>query len=153
MEKIDRIYMEHPFMGSRQITATLWHSGIQVNRKRVQRLMRLMGISSIAPSPNTTKPKVGCHKYPYLFRDLAIEHTNQVWATDITYIPMSKGFMYLVAILDLHSRKVLSAYLPANTMSLGVRLSSSWTGNDHKMLAVGCRLRYRCYDHRCGSSP
>ena len=117
MDKIDRIYMEHPFMGSRQITATLWHSGIEVNRKRVQRLMRLMGISSIAPSPHTTKPKVGHHKYPYLLRDLAIEHPNQVWATDITYIPMSKGFMYLVAILDLHSRKVLSWRI-SNTMTV-----------------------------------
>ena len=114
MDKIDRIYMEHPFMGSRQITATLWHSGIEVNRKRVQ---RLMGISSIAPSPNTTKPKVDHHKYPYLLRDLAIEHPNQVWATDITYIPMSKGFMYLVAILDLHSRKVLSWRI-SNTMTV-----------------------------------
>ncbi len=123
MEKIDRIYMEHPSMGSRQITATLLRSSVPVNRKRVQRLMRLMEIASIAPSPFTSQPIVGHKKYPYLLRDLTIEHRNQVWATDITYIPMSKGFMYLVAILDLYSRKVLSWRI-SNTMTVDFCLSA-----------------------------
>ena len=82
--------------------------GHKINRKRVQRLMRLMGIEAIYPKPNTSRPHPEHKIYPYLLRDLTIDRPNQVWATDITYVPMARGFMYLVAIMDWHSRKILS---------------------------------------------
>ena len=81
---------------------------MQVNRKRVQRLMRLMGIQALYPGTETTRPNAAHKVYPYLLRDLEIERANQVWCTNLTYLPMRKGFMYLVAIMDWHSRKVLS---------------------------------------------
>lgn len=107
-KEIDKIHMKFPFMGSRSIRDQLKLKGHAVNRKRVQRLMREMGIRSLAPSPNTSKPGKGHKIYPYLLKNLTIDHSNQVWATDITYIPMPKGFLYLVAVIDWYSRKVLS---------------------------------------------
>jgi putative transposase len=89
--------------------------GYKINRKRVQRLMRLMGLKAIYPKPRTSRPHPDHKIYPYLLRDLSIDGANQVWAADITYIPMSRGFMYLVAVMDWHSRKVLSWRL-SNTM-------------------------------------
>lgn len=116
MEEIDRLYLAHPENGSRLMTSVLRRKGHQVNRKRVQRLMQLMGIRSLAPQPSTTKPHPAHPKYPYLLRNLRIDHPNQVWAADITYIPFKKGFLYLVAIMDWHSRKVLS-WRVSNTMT------------------------------------
>jgi putative transposase len=108
MRKIDELYLENPSSGSRTIRRQLKRQGMIVSRKRIQRLMRLMGIEAVYPKPNTSRPHPQHKVYPYLLRDLTINRPNQVWATDITYIPMDRGFMYLVAIMDWHSRKVLS---------------------------------------------
>ncbi len=109
MRKIDVLYLRHPFKGSRRLRDDLWDDyGLQVSRKRVQRLMRLMGIHALYPGARTTRPNLSHKVYPYLLRDIEIKNVNQVWCTDITYIPMRKGFLYLVAIMDWHSRKVLS---------------------------------------------
>jgi putative transposase len=108
MRKIDELYLQNPSSGSRTIVRQLDRQGITVNRKKVQRLMRLMGIEAVYPKPRTSRPHPDHKVYPYLLRGLTINRPNQVWATDITYIPMAKGFMFLVAIMDWHSRKVLS---------------------------------------------
>ena len=113
--RIDEIYLEHPFMGSRQIARTLGRRGVLVNRKRVQRLMRAMGLQAIVPGPHTSIPHAGHKKYPYLLRGLDVNRPNQVWASDITYIPMARGFLFLVAIMDWYSRRVLSWRL-SNTL-------------------------------------
>ena len=116
MRLIDEIYLAHPENGQRMMVRTLKRRGIFVNRKRVRRLMRLMGIRSLSPQPTTTVPNQAHPVYPYLLRDLTIDHPNHVWAVDITYVPFKKGFWYLVAIMDWHSRKVLSWRL-SNTMT------------------------------------
>jgi putative transposase len=108
MRLIDEIHLEFPFFGSRRIRGELEDRGHRVNRKRVQRLMRLMGLEALYPKPTTTKPAKGHKIYPYRLKGLTIDRPNQVWAADLCYIPMAKGFMYLVAIMDWHSRKVLS---------------------------------------------
>lgn len=118
MRRIDELHLEHPFYGSRSMARELGKEGAPVNRKRVQRLMRQMGIESSAPKPNTSKPGVEHPVYPYLLRGLRIERPNQVWAADITYIPMRRGFAYLVAIIDWHTRRVL-AWRLSNTMEAG----------------------------------
>ena len=115
MRLIDEEYTRHPFYGSRKLRDYLRHQGYSVNRKRIQRLMRIMGLVSVAPKPNTSKRNKKHKIYPYLLRDLVIDKSNQVWCTDITYIRMQGGFVYLVAIMDWHSRKVLSWEL-SNTM-------------------------------------
>jgi putative transposase len=116
MERIDRLYLAHPENGSRMMVRVLARQGVSVNRKRVQRLMNLMGIRSLAPQRRTTVANKEHVKYPYLLRGLAIDQPNQVWCADITYVPFKKGFLYLVAIMDWHSRKVLTWRL-ANTMT------------------------------------
>ena len=108
MALIDRQYLKTPFYGSRRMTAWLRAQGYAVNRKRVQRLMRLMGTEAIYQRPNTSKPSVEHKVYPYLLRSLEISRANQVWAADITYLPMARGFVYLVAIMDWYSRYVLA---------------------------------------------
>ena len=115
MRQIDEIHLEYPFYGSRTIARELRGKGYRANRKRVQRLMRLMGLESVAPKPNTSKPNEEHPVYPYLLRGLTINRPNQVWAADITYIPLARGFAYLVAVMDWHSRRVLSWRL-SNTM-------------------------------------
>ena len=115
MRRIDEMHLKRPFYGSRRIRDWLQDEGHDVNRKRVQRLMRQMGITALYPKRCTSKPGKGHKIYPYLLRNLVIDRPNQVWATDITYIPMAKGFVYLVAIMDWHSRRVLSWRL-SNTM-------------------------------------
>jgi putative transposase len=115
MRLIDEEFMRHPFLGSRKMTEYLCRQGHQVNRKRIQRLMRLMGLEAVYPKPRTSKAHPEHKKYPYLLRDLRIIRPDQVWATDITYIPMRRGFLYLVAIMDWFSRYVL-AWRLANTM-------------------------------------
>lgn len=100
MNLIDEEYTRHPFYGSRKITRYLWEGGYAVNRKRTQRLMNLMGLEAICPGPNTSKRRQEHKVYPYLLRGLEITRPNQVWATDITYIRLLGGFLYLVAILD-----------------------------------------------------
>ncbi|MDA8373811.1 MAG: IS3 family transposase [Actinomycetota bacterium] len=114
---IDRIWTDHPAFGSRKITQMLRRQGgVPANRKRVRRLMGLMGIASLAPGPRTTRANPAHIKYSYLLREVVVDHPNQAWAADITYIPHVKGFMYLVAIIDWNSLKVLSWRL-SNTMS------------------------------------
>lgn len=109
MRLIDELHLRFPYKGSRRMKDDLWDEhGIQVNRKRVQRLMRLMGIQALHPGAKTTRKHPQHRVYPYLLKGLAIHRPNQVWATDITYIPLRKGFLYLVAIIDWYSRKVLS---------------------------------------------
>ena len=109
MRKLDELHLRRPFKGSRRLRDDLWDNyGLQVNRKRIQRLMRLMDIRALHPGAKTTRPNPQHKVYPYLLRELEINRINQVWCTDLTYIPMRKGFLYLVAIMDWHSRKVLS---------------------------------------------
>ena len=106
--KLDEIYTEHPFYGSRRMMHCLRRQGYCVNRKRIQRLMRLMGIEAIYPKPNLSKPHSEHRIYPYLLRGVAIKRANQVWSTDITYVRLQGGFAYLVAVIDWYSRYVLS---------------------------------------------
>ena len=115
MKLIDRCHMELPFYGSRRIVDWLGDEGYLVNRKRVQRLMRTMGIVAVYPKKNLSRANQAHRVYPYLLRNLNIDRPNQVWATDITYLPMARGFVYLVAVIDWYSRRVLSWRL-SNTL-------------------------------------
>ncbi len=115
MRRIDELHLELPFYGSRRMTFQLNEEGRGVNRKRVQRLMRVMGIEALVPRPGTSQAAPGNKIYPYLLRGVAITEPNQVWACDITYIPMATGHLYLVAIIDWASRAVL-AWRLSNTM-------------------------------------
>lgn len=109
MRLLDELHLKHPFKGSRRLRDDLWDEhGIHINRKAVQRLMRLMDIHAIYPSKKTTVPNKTHKVYPYLLKGVTIDRINQAWCTDITYIPMRKGFLYLVAIMDWYSRKILS---------------------------------------------
>ena len=108
MRRIDEHYLRKPVLGSRRMMIWLRREGTKVNRKRVQRLMRLMGLEAIYPKPRTTIPGAGHKIYPYLLRGVDIVRPNQVWSTDITYVPMRRGFLYLTAVLDWFSRFVLS---------------------------------------------
>src|SRR4051812_50217856 len=108
MRRMDELYMASSFYGSRLMVAVLRRDGWTVNRKRVRRLMRVMGLAAIYQKPNTSKGHPAHKVYPYLLRDLVIERPNQVWCADITYIPMAKGFVYLVAVMDWFSRRVLA---------------------------------------------
>jgi putative transposase len=115
MRLIDEQYMQTPTSGSRSMRNYLDRCGHIVNRKRIQRLMRLMGLEAIYPKPKTSRPHPQHKVYPYLLRNLTIDRPNQVWAADITYVPMAHGSMYLVAVMDWYSRKVLSFRL-SNTL-------------------------------------
>lgn len=108
MKQIDKLHMEFPFAGSRMLRRLLAFNGSKVGRRHVKTLMRRMGIEALYRRPRTTKPEPGHKIYPYLLRGLAITRPNQVWAMDITYIPMAKGFVYLAVVLDWFSRRVLS---------------------------------------------
>jgi putative transposase len=108
MRRMDELYLTSPFYGSRRMVAVLRREGLIVNRKRVRRLMRLMGLEAIYQKPNTSQGHPDHKVYPYLLRGLSIEQPNQVWCADITYIPMARGFVYLVAVMDWFSRRVLS---------------------------------------------
>ena len=108
MRRIDELHLEFPFAGSRMLRDLLRQEGVRIGRQHVATLMKKMAIEAIYRRPNTSKPAPGHKIYPYLLRKLAIARPNQVWATDISYIPMAKGFVYLVAIVDWFSRKVLA---------------------------------------------
>jgi putative transposase len=116
MRLLDREYTAHPFSGSRKLTRWLVQQGEAVNRKRVQRLMRLMGLEAIYPKPRLSVGGRGHRIYPYLLRDVRIERVDQAWSTDITYVPLARGFMYLAAVIDWHSRYVL-AWRLSNTLA------------------------------------
>ena len=115
MRLIDEQYLKTPHFGSRSMCTYLRRKGYTINRKRVRRLMRTMGLEAVYPRPRTSQPGEGHKVYPYLLKELNINRPNQVWGTDITYIPLERGFMYLVAIMDWHSRRVL-AWRLSNTM-------------------------------------
>jgi putative transposase len=132
MTKIDREYTARPFRGSRGMTAWLRREGHEVNRKRVQRLMRLMGLEALYPKRRLSVGGAGHKVYPYLLRGVTIERVNQVWSTDITYIPMPNGFMYLMAVMDWYSRYVLSWRL-SNTLDVGFCLEAL-----EEALSQGC---------------
>jgi len=115
MRRIDELYLKYPFYGSRQMVRQLRHDGLCVGRHRVRRLMQLMGLAAIYQAPRTSAPHPAHRVYPYLLRGLSIDRPNQVWCADITYIPVSRGFLYLVAIMDWATRHVL-AWRLSNTM-------------------------------------
>jgi len=108
MRKIDELHLNHPFAGSRMLRDLLRQQGIDVGRLHVKTLMKKMGIEAIYRRPNTSKPAPGHRIYPYLLRDIAVTRPNQVWAMDISYIPMARGFVYLAAVVDWFSRRILS---------------------------------------------
>lgn len=116
MRRIDRLFTDHPMYGSRRMQVMLAREGTPVGRRRIRRLMRRMGLWAVGPRRNTSRPHPAHPVYPYLLRGLKIERPNHVWATDITYIPMAKGFLYLVAILDWATRRVL-AWRLSNTLA------------------------------------
>lgn len=118
LQLLDEEYTRHPFYGTRRMTKYLCGSGYAVNRKRVQRLMQKLGLAGMAPGPDTSKAHPQHKIYPYLLRGVEIISPNQVWSTDITYVRLPRGFVYLVAIIDWYSRKVLSWRL-SNTMDAG----------------------------------
>jgi len=118
MRLIDRVYTKYPFYGSPRITEELKRQGQWVNEKRVARLMRVMGLQATLPGPHTSKPHPEHEVYPYLLKCLQVRAPNEVWAADITYIPLVVGFMYLVAIMDWYSRYVL-AWEISNTLEAG----------------------------------
>jgi putative transposase len=115
MRLLDEEYTARPFLGSRRLTRWLIEQGEAVNRKRVQRLLRLMGLEAIYPKPRLSAAGRGHRIYPYLLRHVSIERPDQVWSTDITYVPLARGFMYLAAIIDWYSRYVL-AWRLSNTL-------------------------------------
>lgn len=132
MRLIDEQYIKTPFYGSRKMTALLKRNGHQINRKRVQGLMQQMGLEAIYPKPNLSKPN-SCHKiYPYLLRGVKIDRPNQVWATDITYIRLYHGWLYLVAIMDWFSRYVVS-WQTSTSLEVDFCLSAL-----DKALELGC---------------
>ena len=108
MRRLDELHLNYPFAGSRMLRGLLWQQGLEVGRRHIKTLMRRMGIEAIYRKPNTSKPAPGHRIYPYLLRDMAVTRPNQVWAMDITYIPMARGFIYLAAVVDWFSRRVLA---------------------------------------------
>ena len=123
MELIDKVFTDRPYYGSRRMTVTLLKMGQPVNRKRIVRLMRQMGLEAIYPKRNLSKSDEKHKKYPYLLRDVAVTYPDQVWSTDITYIPVRGGYLYLTAIIDWCSRFVLSWRL-SNTMDVSFCLEA-----------------------------
>ena len=123
MRRIDELFTAWPFLGSRRMAAMLRAEGRRINRKQVQRLMRRMGVAALGPKPRTTKPAPGHKIFQYLLRNMAIDRPNQVWAADITYIPIGRGFLYLVAVIDWASRAVL-AWRLSNTMDVSFCVSA-----------------------------
>lgn len=123
MRKIDELFLAHPFLGARRIAIMLREDGHTMNRKRVKRLMAVMGLQALGPKPKTSKKAKGHAVFPYLLRGLKIDRPNQVWAADITYIPIGRGHLYLVAIMDWASRAVL-AFRLSNSMDTGFCLEA-----------------------------
>jgi len=118
MRRIDALFLKYPFYGSRQMAHQLRREGVRVGRHRVRRLMRLMGLEAIYQAPRTSAPHPAHRVYPYLLKEMAIDRPNQVWCADITYIPVQRGFLYLVAVMDWATRHVL-AWRLSNTMDAG----------------------------------
>ena len=146
MRRIDELYLEKPFYGSRRMTFDLNQEGRGVNRKRVQRLMRLMGLEGLVPRPGTSKAAPGNKIYPYLLRGVTITEPNHVWASDITYIPMANGFLYLVAVIDWASRAAL-AWRLSNTMD------SAFSSRPWRRLSNGTANRGYSIPTKARNSP
>ncbi len=125
MRRIDECYLERPFFGSRQMAAWLSRDSAPVNRKRVQRLMRRMGLQGAVPGPHTSRPHPAHSVYPYLLAHLTIDRPNLVWSSDITYVPRPRGFLYLVAVMDWYSRYVL-AWRLSNTLEAAFCVEALW---------------------------
>ena len=123
MRRLDELFTAWPFLGSRRLAAMLRGEGHGINRKRVQRLMRQMGVAALGPKPRTTQPAPGHKVFPYLLRGVVIDRPNQVWAADMTYVPIGRGFLYLVAIMDWASRAVL-AWRLSNSMDVSFCVSA-----------------------------
>jgi putative transposase len=123
MQQIDRLYLEHPYYGSRRMEVVLRQQGLVINRKRVQRLMRLRGMEGMAPGPRTSHPHPEHPRFPYLLRQLAIVRPDQVWASDITYVPLERGWAYLVVVMDWFSGAVL-AFRLSNTLTVELCLEA-----------------------------
>jgi putative transposase len=123
MRRIDELHLDYPFAGSRMLRDLLRGEGIAIGRQRVATMMKRMGIAAIYRRPNTSKPAPGHEIYPYLLRSVAVERSNQVWAMDITYIPMARGFVYLCAVVDWFSRRVL-AWRLSITLEVGFCLEA-----------------------------
>ena len=131
MRRIDGLHLDYPFAGSRMLRDLLRGEGIDIGRERVATMMRHMGIEALCPRPNTSKPAPGHKIFPYLLRSLDIVRPNQAWAMDITYIPMARGFVYLAAVLDWFSRRVLSWRLSITLEAefcIVKRLKKRWPG-------------------------
>ena len=156
MRRIDELHLKWPFYGSRRMVFELNQAGHGVNRKRVQRLMRVMGIEALVPRPGTSKAAPGHKIYPYLLRGVSITEPNHVWASDITYIPMAQGFLYLVAIIDWASRAVL-AWRLSNTMDRAFasrRPTKRWRGTARRKHSTPIRARNSPVLHSpAGSRP
>jgi putative transposase len=156
MRRLDALYLEAPFYGSRRMVEALRCDGVRVGRHRVRRLMRLMGLEVLAPKPGASRPAPGHRIYPYRLRGLSIERPNQVWAADITYIPMARGFLYLVAIIDWFSRAVL-AWRLSNTMDAtfcSKRWRRRWRASASRRSSTAIRARSSPAPHsRPGSKP
>ena len=146
MRLIDRQYTDRPFYGSRKMTTWLQGQGYEVNRKRVQRLMRLMGLEAIYPKPKLSVADREHKVFPYLLRDVAIKRVGHVWSTDITYIPLDSGFMYLATVIDWHSRYVI-AWRLSNTLdgSFCLDLLDEAAGRDGQRCSTPTRV--------CSSRP
>ena len=151
MQAMDRQYLETPFYGSRRMRAWLERQGMVVSRKRVQRLMRVMGLRAIYRRPRTSQPAPGVRVYPYLLGKAEITRPNQVWAADITYLPMARGFLYLVAIMDWHSRYVVSWRL-SNTLEAGFCIDTLQGGAGERT-SGSVQHRPRGASSPAGSSP
>src|SRR5271166_3801511 len=149
MRRIDELHLELPFYGSRRMTFELNREGRGVNRKRVRRLMRTMGIEALVPRPGTSKAAPGQTIYPYLLRGLAITEPNHVWAADVTYIPMACGFLYLVAIIDWASRAV-PAWRLSNTNDASVSRGGARGGAASVRKAADIQYRSGLHFHRRG---
>ena len=143
LERLDRIFTDHPVYGSRRLQVTLLREGISVGRRRVRRLMRKLGLWAVRPKRNTSKRHPEHKVYPYLLRGKTINQPNQVWAADVTYIPMRQGFLYLVAIIDWATRRVLSWRL-SNTLTAGFcveALSEASPGSASPASSIPIRAR------------
>ena len=155
MRRIDEQYLKTPFYGSRRMAAWLVRQGEEVNRKRVQRLMRLMGLEAIYPGPRTTRWRTPEHKvYPYLLRDVPVTRRDQVWSTDVTYIPMRTGYMYLCAVIDWYSRYVLSWRL-SNSLDGGFcleALEAALRGGKPEIFNTDQGVQYTARVHRAAGS-
>ena len=130
MRRIDELHLDHPFAGSRMMRDLLRGEGVAIGREKVATMMRRMGIEALYRRPNTSKPALGHKIYPYLLRGMDVVRPNQVWAMDITYIPMAHGFVYLAAVLDWFSRRVLSWRV---SITLEVAFRGGWVNSDRSL--------------------